>query len=429
MSDGLRMLSAAIGAGAMHSVTALDRELFIGDEIEVFEFIKGHARAYRELPQASTVRAETGIALPGAPEAVAYYENLLYERHEYNQLRNQFGPLREAMQQQDMASAADIVSTMSRVMRRRRSGGHEVMDIAEAGRRSLERMAESRGYGGVSGVTSGWDGYDEITGGYQKADLISWVGRPSMGKTYVLLKQVAKMHADGESILFVTTEMGQEQIARRWSSISLGINPTVLKRNMLSTYMERRLRSFYQDMLGAERLKIFSVGMNAKVNAVEAYMQEFGPSIVVIDGVYLMKPSEMPRNGSKVDKVSGVFDEIKGLTLEADIPVVVSTQLNRTSGKSGKDASLENLAYADAIGTHSSLVCAIKPGPTANPMQSRELDFLKGREGETGSIAINFKFAPLDMSEIPREEVAAMAEGGGSTDDGGGPNLDWMQNG
>lgn len=429
MSDGLRLMSAAIAAGSMSSIISLDTELFRGDELEVFDFIKGHCRTYRELPQATTVQTETGIRLPGAPEALAYYEDLLYQRHEYSQLRDQFGPLREAMQGQDMESAAEIVGTMSRVLRRRRGRGQEVLNISEAGALALQRMAATRGYGGVSGVTSGWSQFDEITGGYQKADLISWVGRPSMGKTYVLLKQVAQMHADGENVLFVTTEMGQAQIAQRWASICMGINPTVLKRNMLSTYMERRLRSFYADMLGAERLKIFSVGMNAKVNAIEAYIQEFGPSIVIIDGVYLLRPSEMPRNGSKVDRVTGVFDEVKGITLDADVPVVVTTQLNRTSGKSGKDASLENLAYADAIGTHSSIVCAIKPGPTEIPMQSRELDFLKGREGESGSVAINFKFAPLNMSEIPRDEVLAMQEGGsGSTADGAGPNLDWMEN-
>ena len=42
---------------------------------------------------------------------------------------------------------------------------------------------------------------------------------------------------------------------------------------------------------------------------------------------------------------------------------------------------------------------------------SRELDFLKGREGEAGKFYINFKFRPVDFSEIPREEVAEMMGG------------------
>lgn len=425
MSDGLKFLSAAIAAGAAQVITATDHSLFVGNEAEVFDFIKQHVRAYRELPHPNTVQTETGQRLPTANEPLAYYEDLLYQRQEYTALRDHFGSLREALSAVDLEAARASVQQMGRVVQRTRRTGQEVLNISEAGRLVIDRLAQARGYGGISGIVSGWPSFDDITGGYQGSDIVSWVGRPSTGKTYLLLYQLAKAHADGENILFVTTEMGQEQIARRWASISMGINPTVLKRGMISTHMERRLRAFYLDMLGAERMKIFSVGMNSKVSAIEAYIQEFGPSLVVIDGVYLLKPSDYSKNMSKVDRVSGVYDELKGLNLQTNIPFLLSTQLNRTAGKGGKDASLENLSFADAIGTHSSIVVAAKPGPTANPMDSRSLDFLKGREGESGTVAINFKFAPLNMSEIPPEDAAALADGT-ATEGQGGANLDWM---
>jgi len=420
MSDGLKLLSSIIATGSSRTLLDTERALFIGEEQDVYDFVRAHLRTHRVLPQTSTVQEETGRRLPTVNEPLEYYVDQVYARDEYTQIRERFAPLREALSRRDMETSHSLIAQLSRVSRNRRQPGREAMSLSEAGAQVIERLERTRGTGGVTGVTSGWEGLDEITGGYQDNDLISWVGRPSLGKTYLLLKQAAKAHADGENVLFVTTEMGQEQIARRYGSIALGINPTLLKKNMISTHVERRLRNMFTSMAGAERFQIFSVGMKANVSSVEAFMQEFGPSLVIIDGVYLLRPTDLGRNMSKVDKITGVYDELKGLNLEAKVPMLLSTQLNRAAGKGGKDASLENIGFADAIGTHSSVVLAVKTGPTENPMASRYLSFLKGREGESGQIAINFKFAPLDMNEFTPEETEAASEGSDA-------NLDWMR--
>lgn len=421
MSDGLRLISSAIAAGSSGTIMELDPELFVDDERPIYDFVRQHLRRYRELPQPGTVHEETGRRLPTANEPLDFYVDQLHERSEYEQIRVRFAPLREALAARDMEAAKAVIGELGRVTRARQRRGHEVVQMDEGLGLVLERIQATRGYGGITGIPSGWAGFDEITGGYQNSDIITWVARMAIGKTYLLLKQAAHAHAEGHSVLFVTTEMGQEQIARRYASIALGINPTILKTGMLSTYMERRLRGLYEGMIGAERFKIFSVGMNAKVSAVEAYMQEFGPDIVYVDGVILMRPSEMGRNMSRVDRLTGVYDDFKALNLASQRPFVLSSQLNRSAGKGGKDASLENLAQADAVGTHSSIVVAAKTGPTENIWHSRWLDFLKGREGESGKIAINFKFAPLDMNEFTPEEQ----EREGATPEES--NLDWMR--
>lgn len=419
MSDGLKLIASAIAAGSAGSILEMDRDLFIEDELDVYDFVQGHYRTYRELPQATTVQEEVGRRLPAANEPLAFYVDQVYQRNEYTLIREQFGGLREALSQRNMEEAHSVIANMSRVRRRRRAG-QQVLRLDEAGELVMERLRTTRGMGGITGVVSGWQGFDEITGGYQDSDLISFVGRPSLGKTYLLLKQAEKAHAEGENVLFVTTEMGQEQIARRYASIATGVNPTLLKKNMISTWMERRLQALFRDMAGAERFRIFSVGMNSKVSAVEAFMQEYDPTFILIDGVYLLQPSGGIKGMSKVDRITGVFDELKALTLEARRPILVSTQLNRAAGKGGKDASLENVSYADAIGTHSSVVVAIKEGPTEDPRASRLLDFLKGREGESGQIAINFKFAPCDMTEFTPEQMEQET----SAEEA---NLDWMR--
>ncbi len=409
MSDGLKLLSAIISTSSASTLLSLDPATLIDRESEAYEFVRGFYRTYRELPQAGTVREETGINLPGVNQSLQYYVDNVSDRFIYNRIHDQYGTLREQMTQRDIPGMTETVNAMQRATRHT-TNNSRCVNLGEAMTLVAERLESTRGMGGMTGVTSGLPRFDEITGGFQNSDLISLIARPGIGKTYELLKMAMAAYADGMSVLFVTTEMGIEQIGRRYVSLELGINPTLLKMNMVDTHMERRIRSLYREMVNADRFKIFSVGMRAKVSAIEAYMQEFGPDIVYVDGTYLLHPS-IAGNFKRIERVGEVFDELKGLTIDSGVPIVNTMQFNREAGKNGKEGSLENIGFSDAVGMHSSIVVAMKYGPTLDPRVSRELEFLKGREGEIGKIIKHFRFAPVNFAEYTHEEEAALAGG------------------
>lgn len=430
MSEGLRAVAAAIDAGTIRPLIESPEELFLDTELPAVQFVKSHFRRYRQLPELDTVQTEVGVRFPAAPEPLAFYVDRLYERHEYNLIRDRFGSLRDAMQTMDMPAMREAVAGMHAAGRATHAAGRQLVNVREGAELMFRRLEETRGFGGVTGIETGWPQYDLITGGYQDGDLITLVGRPGTGKTYVALKQAKAAHEAGHSTLVVTTEMPTEQLMRRHASLALGINPQILKTNTLSSYMMRRMRSLYETMVNAEGLNIFSVGMNATPAKVEALIQEMMPDLIVIDGLYLLRPSSAGRNMSRTEKITGVMDEIKAITLDVNRPVVATTQFSRQAGAAGKEGTLENIGYTDAIGTHSSLVAAIKFGPTVDPKKSRYLEFLKGREGEEGRVAINFRFAPTNLDEIPYDVLAALRGGneGGEAAPGAATaaNVDWM---
>jgi replicative DNA helicase len=230
-------------------------------------------------------------------------------------------------------------------------------------------------------------------------------------------------HDAGRSVLVVTTEMGIEQLGRRYAALKTGVNPELLKRNMISTYMMRRIEALGAEMMTDERMRFFSVGMGAKINAIEGLMQEFDPEVVFLDGTYLVHPS-VKQAMKRIERVGEVFDELKGLTISSNRPIINTMQFNRQAGKDGKDGSLENIGFTDAVGMHSSLVIGLKMGPTENPRASRTMEFLKGREGEIGQVHMNFKFAPVDMSELFVDNDDGTTPGApGAAGDAG---VDWM---
>lgn len=431
MSEGLKLLSSIIANSSSGTLIRINDDLFNEAEVPAYDFMRGFYRQYHALPDAATVTSETGIRLPITNEPLQFYIDNVEERKTYNLIRDHFEDLRENLRTLNVEGMSADVEAMSRVTRRA-TRGRDVLQLNEAMNLVVERIERTRGYGGITGVETDMPRFDLITGGYQNSDLISYIARPGVGKTYLLLRQAQKAHAAGHSVLFVTTEMGLEQIARRYAALELGINPKYLKMSMLDTYTERRLRNLCTEMIAAERFKIFSVGMNSKVSAIEALIDEFRPDIVFIDGAYLLHPNTKQAL-KRIEKVGEVYDELKKLNLEADIPFVCTTQFNRQAGKDGKDGSLETIGFSDAIGTHSSIVVAIKYGPTEDIKRSRTLEFMKGREGESGGVSMHFQFAPNNFDEFTEEEEAQFAgsEGGSAAPGAAGAgaaavDVNWM---
>lgn len=430
MSEGLRLISAIVNTGSVNTLIRMDRNKFTVEEQTVFDFVQQFYRQYRTVPNVATVQTETGARLPNAAETLSYYVDQVEDRFIYNEVRERYGQLRESMQRRDIDGMRPLIGEMQQVMQQRQQRGQTVMGIGQALGMVTERLERTVGYGGITGIETPWPTFNEMTGGYQNADLITIVGRPATSKTYNLLTQATAAHQAGHSVLVVTTEMGIEQIARRYAALRTGINPELMKKNMISTYAMRRIRALQAELIDDELLKIFSVGMGAKISSIEGLIQEFGPSIVFLDGSYLIHPT-VKQQMKRIERVGEVFDELKGLTINADIPIVNTMQFNRQAGAGGKDGSLETIGFTDAVGMHSSIVIGLKQGPTENPRASRTMEFLKGREGEVGAVHINFKFAPVDMSEIPADQIAQDADGQATVveagaNQGGGANVEWM---
>lgn len=410
MSQGLNYLASVIENGAGPALIRLDSNLMIDErEQTVFTFTRDYYRRYREVPTSQIVREETGITLRAARGTLQFNLDQLLDRQSFEILRAGFPSIRDAVKNSQTDTAVAAMDDTVRRIRRTRRGQARAIDAREGMQQVLDRLDRVRNMGGASGIPTPWDYMNDQTGGYQESDIITYVARTGQGKTALLLRQADEAYEQGYSALVVTTEMNAEQITRRWMAMRYGLNPQLLKKGTISTHLRRKLETWTVELLGRERFRILPLGTGAELAAVEAAIDELAPEVVYVDGIYLFRSNNRTANQKLTDRVTAVYDELKQQSIDTKLPYIVNTQFNRQAGKGGKDGSIETIGLSDAIGWHSSLVIAVKPGPTDNPNMSRELEFLKGREGEVGSFAINFKFRPVDFSQIPAEELAEMS--------------------
>jgi replicative DNA helicase len=413
MSDGLDYLASILDTESAHELRRTDRALFLDDEIPVYDFVRTHYRNYGELPRRETVRSNTRTSLPEVDERLEYYRQRVSDRKLYNDVRDYFPNIREAMQQNNMEEVVRAIEHLHRLTRTETSVD-DVRQINQTVATALREYRTRQQNPGLTGIPTGWRGFDAITGGYQDADLVAWVARMGMGKTYLLLKQAIAAWETRHRVMFVSMEMSLSQITNRFLGMQANVNPNFIKAGALSSRAYQRIARYVEGMASVENMIFVAGSFKKKTTEIEMLAQEIQPDAIYLDGAYLLKPEDAGR-AQRYERIAQVFDDLAAIRVRLGTPLVFTTQFSKQAGKRGKEGSLESIAFSDAVAMHCSLVVGIKEGRNPYQKTRRRIEFMKGREGEQGEKTVNYNFTPMDFTEVDEETLRAER-----------PNMDWM---
>ena len=179
---------------------------------------------------------------------------------------------------------------------------------------------------------SGFTGLDELLGGFQRSDLIIVGGRPSMGKTSLVLN-IARNTAveQGACVALFSLEMARDSLVWRLLSSESGVNLSRIRLGLHSEEEEKRIMeatgklsetSIYVD--DTPQLRV--VEMRSKARRLHF---EHGIDLIIIDYMQLMGGDGGMEN--RVQEISYISRSLKGLARELDVPVLAVSQLSRAS--------------------------------------------------------------------------------------------------
>lgn len=276
----------------------------------------------------------------------------------------------------------------------------DVATLGETMQQVVDDYHEAHRNPGRQGVTLGWDYLDEITGGAEPGDVITFVARPGMGKSWSMIHCAREAWRAGNSVLFVTMEMTAPQIARRFLGLESSINPDFIRRGQLSQHAEEMVLQRATDVSTGAPFHLLSGGFEKSVPLVDAAVQEFSPDIVFIDASYLMTPAGPRGKRAQWELLTDVGKEVKEMAMNRRKPVVQSVQFNREA-KRQKEVDLAHIGGSDAIGQISTIAIAIREGESPNEHTERRYKVMKNREGDVGEFRTRFLFNPPNFSYIP----------------------------
>ena len=239
---------------------------------------------------------------------------------------------------------------------------------------------------------------DALTQGFQRSDLIIVAGRPSMGKTSMVLNMARNVAKSQElPVCVFSLEMSKEQLTYRLLSLEVGIESGRLKTGRLSPdqwpLLGEGIDSLSQTPIFIDDKPNLSVlEMRALCRRLIAEQKkELG--LIVIDYLQLMEGTT-PDN--RVQELSRITRGLKGMARELNVPVIALSQLSRgVESRNNKRPLLSDLRESGSIEQDADLVCMIYRDEYYNPDTEdkgiAEIIITKNRNGPTNTVKLLFE--------------------------------------
>lgn len=258
----------------------------------------------------------------------------------------------------------------------------------------IELCSQSKG--GITGISTGFQVFDDYCKGLHPGELIVIAGRPSMGKTNMALNLASNIINQGKSVLFFSLEMTTDELMGRMCS-SRG---NILYSNVLSADFDkngdwpmfsdfvatmRDQRLYVDDDAGASISDIRSKSRQIKM--------KHGLDLIIVDYLQLIDGP----GGTPTEIVENVSRGLKRLAKDMKCPVIALSQLSRECDKrQDKRPMLSDLRQSGAIEQDANIVAFLYREVVYNPnhMQSHIAEFIirKLRHGKTGTIPLLTEF-------------------------------------
>ncbi len=173
-----------------------------------------------------------------------------------------------------------------------------------------------------------WDSVNDLMeGGLAGGELGVIVAPAGIGKSWTLQTLGAHAVAKGKTVIHYTLELNAEYVGLRYDTIVSG-QPT----GNLQYYKEEVLKKINQ-LKGNLIIKYYPT-RTASVNTLTAHLQQcelqgIKPDMVIVDYADIMKSTQ--HFNEKRHQIGHVYEELRGMAGEFDIPIWTASQANRSS--------------------------------------------------------------------------------------------------
>lgn len=250
----------------------------------------------------------------------------------------------------------------------------------------------------ITGLATGLSDLDEMTSGLQPSDLIIVAGRPSMGKTTLVMNMAENAAIkENKPVLVFSMEMPADSLAMRMMS-SLGrIDQHRIRTGKLSDDDWPRVTSAVH-MLSEAPLFIDDTPAlspsEVRARARRLAKEHDSLGLIVVDYLQLMKVPGFSAD-NRTAEISEISRSLKSLAKELQVPVIALSQLNRSlEQRADKRPVMSDLRESGAIEQDADLICFIYRDEVYNEDSpdkgTAEIIIAKQRNGPIGKARVAF---------------------------------------
>jgi KaiC/GvpD/RAD55 family RecA-like ATPase len=295
----------------------------------VAEMYKEHTDKYKILPDATQIKAMTGIEIDAIPEMTEGHYEWFFDEFESFTKRQELE--RAILKAADLLEKGDF-SPVEKLIK-------DAVQISLQKDMGTDYFADPKGrinkyFNSGGQVSTGWPQMDKILyGGMSRGELNIFAGGSGSGKSLVMMNLALNWIQKGMSGVYITLELSEELTALRTDAMLTSMGTKDIRKDIDTT--ELRVK-----MVGKKSGKYRVKGLPAQsnVNDIRAYLKEVqiqtGIKIdfVMVDYLDLVMPVSVKVNpNDQFIKDKYVAEELRNLSKEMNVLLVTASQLNRSA--------------------------------------------------------------------------------------------------
>jgi len=250
-------------------------------------------------------------------------------------------------------------------------------------------------------------------GGLPNKTLTTILAGTGIGKSLAMCDFAAGNLLDSKNVLYITMEMAEEKIAERIDANLLDI-PLDQMEDISKEVYDKKLARVKTKTKGRLIIKEYPTSSASSANFRHLLNElklkkSFVPEIIYIDYLNICASSRIKLSGNvnSYTYIKSIAEEIRGLAVEFNVPIVTATQVNR-AGYSSSDVGLENTSESFGLPATVDLMFALISSEELEALNQIMVKQLKNRFND-----LNFhrKFVVgIDRSRMKLYDVEESAQ-------------------
>jgi replicative DNA helicase len=201
-----------------------------------------------------------------------------------------------------------------------RNIGHEYMVDIE---KRMSMMARKT-------IKTNWTEVDNIMdGGLAGGELGIITACAGSGKSWVLAKMGAEAMRQGKNVLHYTLELNENYVGLRYDACFTGIdfqnirnNIDIVKKKIAEVPGKLIIKYFPIKTVSAHSLKLHAERIQTLGTKVD---------MIIVDYADILRPSQSERNSNSYSEAGGIYEELRGVAGELQVPIWSASQSNRAA--------------------------------------------------------------------------------------------------
>lgn len=264
------------------------------------------------------------------------------------------------------------------------------------------------------------DYLNRITGGgLIRKTLVVLMAGTGVGKSLSMCHMAASYLAQGYNALYITAEMSEERIAERIDGNLFDI-PIDQLSSLSKEMFKNNINNIIKKTAGKLIIKEYPTGQ-AHSGHIRALLNElklkknFTPDVIFVDYLNIFASARIRSLGGSINSytfIKAIAEEMRGLAVEFNVPLVTATQVNRT-GFSNSDPELEDTSESFGLPATADLFLALSTNEDLIRQNQMMVKQLKNRYCDPNKYKrffVGVDYSRMKLYDIPESQQTAARE-------------------